>query len=117
MPTYCYTLPNGVILERQFSIGQAPDEIDFGGQVAKRDTGAEMRGYQGAVRFSNKPGRIFKSRRLFSEAMSCQPDQVAEANAAAKKFGINCHYHPDGTVELASESDRKRLRRNLFGDE
>ena len=42
MPAYCYSTPDGEIIERVFGYGEAPDEILLGGGItAKRDFRAE----------------------------------------------------------------------------
>ncbi len=41
MPTYCYRLPSGRIVERQARMGHAPKRIRVAGETGVRDWGAE----------------------------------------------------------------------------
>lgn len=44
MPTYCYSIQDGQVVERIFPMGDAPKAIQLDGQEAKRDYRAERVG-------------------------------------------------------------------------
>lgn len=46
---------------------------------------------------------------LLSEAMAVHPKQVKEAQARAKRHGINVVYQKDGRVLIPDRAERKRL--------
>lgn len=44
-----------------------------------------------------------------SEALACDPAQVAELNERNRKAGIGAHYKPDGTCVIPDRATRKKL--------
>lgn len=46
-----------------------------------------------------------------SLALAVHPEQVAVANARAKRHGIAAHYEADGTCVLADRAARKKMLR------
>lgn len=44
---------------------------------------------------------------LVSDNAGCQPEQVAEANAACKKMGLATRYNPEGQAIWDSAKDRR----------
>lgn len=43
MPTYCFETPDGQVVEKIFSIGKAPRQIELDGQIARRSFRAETK--------------------------------------------------------------------------
>lgn len=50
---------------------------------------------------------------MVSENAGCQPDQVAEANAACRKMGIGAEYLPNGDVVWSSAKAKREHIRSI----
>ena len=96
MPTYCYSR-DGEVIERFFSMGEAPPRVRVGRRVFDRDYTAE--------RAATRPPGNWP---MESDAVGVDASQVDEARAESVRLGVPTDFSRDGCAIFTSPSHRKK---------
>jgi len=99
MPTYCYTTDDGRTVERFYAMGDAPDCLIVGEEVATRDFQAEQCG--------RRP-RNCGTWPMASYAAGVHPSQVPEMMERARAAGVPTEFTSDGDPVFTGPGHRKR---------
>lgn len=83
MPTYCFRLPNGEVIDSTHPMSNIPEKIEVDGQVAVRDLASERPGVVGTSRTHCQP----------NSHLGVNPSQVDEVNALYKRRGCKPAQH------------------------
>lgn len=78
MPTYCYKLPTGRIVERQAPMRRIPQSVRVDGLVAQRCHAAESPAVLGTSKIHARE----------SDGYGCHPNQVPELQRLLKSKGV-----------------------------
>ena len=107
---YCYKTGGGLVVERVFQAGQAPDEITLpNGRVATRDRQSEARGMTLGVRSTPaKPGGWPMKPCVASGVHASQAPELREH---FKKHGLSVEVTNDGDPIYESPGQRKQALR------
>jgi hypothetical protein len=106
MPTYCYEDSDGVILERVFSMGEAPFKLRENGQEFTRSYRAERKGVPSDSAWPMEP--------CFGSGVNAEDAQKLRDHF--KKHNVPTQVTNDGDPIYESAAHRKRALkcRNLF---
>ena len=101
MPTYCYE-HKGQVIERVYSMGEAPPRVKVHGRWYARDYASELVG-------TRPPGNW----PMESDALGVDATQVDEARAESVRMGIPTDFTRDGRAILTSPEHRKQYAEAL----
>ncbi len=98
MLTYCYSLKDGTIYERQYPMGEAPGEILVKQKIATRDFQAEQVG---------RPSKTGWPIECYASGVNAA--QAGDLRDEFKKHGISCEVTAGGDPIYTSHEHRKRV--------
>jgi hypothetical protein len=106
MPQYCYCTEDGLLVEKTFQMGHAPDEITLpNGKVATRDRRAELAGSTISVRGGGGSSRAWP---MACCASGVHPSQAGELREHLVKRGCKTEVTPGGDPVYTSAEHRKK---------
>ena len=97
MPTYCYELGNGQVIEKEFAMGAAPRCVRVGRSWARRSFAAERTGTPAP-----------KGWPLECVASGVHPSQAGELREHLRKSGVPTEISRDGNPIYRNPLHRKR---------
>ncbi len=107
---FCYECEAiDAIVERDFPIGQAPPTVVDDGLVFRRCYRAEGTKYGGVKRedgIRNTGKNIWP---IKSDALGCNPNEIATFRKVTKEQGVPTDYTPDGRAIVRSEKHKRQL--------
>lgn len=99
MAIFCYRTAEGVLVERDFSIGKAPAKVTLWGRTAVRSLVDELAG-QGAPPTTGYP--------ITCVASGVQPDQAGELRDHLASRGVPTQVTPDGDPVYRDAQHRRK---------
>lgn len=106
---FCYECEGvDAIVERDFPIGQAPATVVDDGLVFRRSYRAEGKNFsvkrEDGIRNTGKNIWPIKS-----DALGCNPNEIATFRKVTKEQGVPTDYTPDGRAIIHSENHKRKL--------
>lgn len=105
MPQYCYTVPDGDTVTREFPRGEAPAFVRVRGRRAHRDYAAES--VQGSVKEETATRRSGGWPMAPCFASGVNANQAQDLRDHYKKHGLNIHVTKDGDPVYESARQRR----------